>query len=63
LVLISGDGRAHRVQLATPSPRTLAVPARASVGTTLRNLAVGRYVLVIDGKPGGALVIGGAPGP
>jgi hypothetical protein len=63
LELISGDGRAHRVQLRTGRPHTLAVPAHGRAGTLLRDLRVGRYPLTVDGRRRGALVIGGAPGP
>jgi hypothetical protein len=63
LTVISGDGRAHKVVLRTPVPRTLAVPARGRASILLAGQRAGRYSLLVDGRTRGALIIGGEPGP
>jgi hypothetical protein len=63
VTLASADGRAHRVLLRTPTPHTLTVPAHGPVSTLVPGLRAGRYELDVDGAPGGALIIGGEPGP
>jgi hypothetical protein len=63
VTVISGDGRAHKAVLHTPTMYVLAVPARGRASVLIADLKVGRYALDIDGTPRGALVIGGAPGP
>jgi hypothetical protein len=63
LIVVSKDGRAHRAMLHIPHPRSITVPRNGRVEQLLPLLAVGTYRLDIDGKPRGALHIGGAPGP
>ncbi len=61
--MISGDGRAHKAVLDTPTVYVLAVPAHGRATVLIADLKTGRYRLVVDGTAGGALVIGAAPGP
>jgi hypothetical protein len=64
LIVISGDGKAHRFVLFAPSRMTgLAVPAGGRASVAVRGLPKGRYPLILDGTPRGALIIGGQPGP
>ena len=60
LTVVSSDGRAHRVVV---GGEALTVPAGAPVSTTLSGLPRGPHVLVVDGVPRGALIVGGQPGP
>lgn len=59
----SGDGKAHRVELATPEPQTLAVPAGGRATIRLGGLRAGRYEVRVDGRSAGAIVAGGEVGP
>jgi hypothetical protein len=63
LTLVSGDGRAHRVVLASATRRSLAVPAAGRASMLVAGLKVGRYAIVVDGTARGTLVIGVNPGP
>ena len=63
MTVVSGDGRSHEVVLRTEPPRALAVPAHGHATVLITGLPLGHYALDVDGKPLGALVIGGAPGP
>ena len=63
VTVISGDGRAHKAVLHTPTVYALSVPARGRATVLIADLKSGRYPLVVDGAARGALVIGGAPGP
>jgi hypothetical protein len=59
----SADGRSHRVVIHTPTPHTLTVPANGHASVFIPGLKQGRYVIAVDGKTRGALLIGGEPGP
>lgn len=64
LSVASGDGAPHRLVVATPTPRRLAVPADGRPATArLAGLRAGRYPLLLDGRRAGALVVGGEVGP
>jgi hypothetical protein len=63
LTLISSDGRAHMVVVATAKPVTLHVPAGGQASTLLKQLSPATYRLEVDGKQRGSLIIGAAPGP
>jgi hypothetical protein len=59
----SGDGRAHRVLVHAPTPRSLSVPAHGRVVVLLAGMRQGHYTIDVDGAPRGALEVGGEPGP
>jgi hypothetical protein len=63
VTVISGDGRAHKAVLHTPTVYVLAVPAHGRATVLIADLKTGRYPMDVDGTARGALVIGGAPGP
>jgi hypothetical protein len=63
ITVISGDGRAHRVLLGTPTRHTLSVPAGGRASVTVPGLRTGRYRISVDGVARGALVVGFTPGP
>jgi hypothetical protein len=63
LTVVSGDGRAHRAVLETPTPHTLTVPASGRASVSVPGLRAGRYRVEIDGVVRGALVMGVKPGP
>jgi hypothetical protein len=63
VTVISGDGRAHKAVLHTPTVYALSVPAHGRATVLITDLKTGRYPIVVDGAARGALVIGGAPGP
>jgi hypothetical protein len=63
LTVASGDGRPHRVVLRTPSPHALSVPARGRASIRIGGLRARHYDIEVDGSTGGALAIGGEPGP
>jgi hypothetical protein len=63
LTLISADGKGHLVRLNVRGDHTLRVPAGGRVSTLIAGLREGRYSLLVDGAPRGALNIGGEPGP
>jgi hypothetical protein len=60
VTLTSADGRGHRVDIAG---REVTVPANGRASLRLPGLRQGRYEVRVDGRPRGALVIGGEPGP
>lgn len=57
------DGRARRVELRTPRPQTLDVPAGERAAVRIPGLRAGRYELLLDGRAAGAIVVGGEVGP
>jgi hypothetical protein len=59
----SGDHRLHRIIVRTPRSRTLLVPAGGRSAVLIPGLRPGRYAILVDGRPRGALDIGGEPGP
>jgi hypothetical protein len=63
LSVASGDGRPHRALIKLTAPKTLNVPAQGRKSILIPGLRAGRYEIDVDGKPGGALMIGGTPGP
>ena len=63
LTIASGDSGGHTVVVKTPTPHVLAVPAHGRKAILLPGLRAGQYVIDVDGKPGGTLMIGGEPGP
>ncbi len=63
VTMTSGDQRAHRVVLRTPTPHTLSVPAGGHASILLTGLAKGSYAVEVDGATRGALTIGVQPGP
>ncbi len=63
VTVISGDGRAHKAVLHTPTVYALSVPAHGRATVLIADLKTGRYPLVVDGAARWALVICGAPGP
>jgi hypothetical protein len=63
VTISSADGHSHHVLIRTPTPHTLTVPAGGHAGVFIPGLKQGRYVIVVDGKTRGALLIGGEPGP
>jgi len=63
LIIVSGDGRSHRVVLHTPRLRSLTVAPHGRAEKLIPALRAGTYALYVDGKARGALHIGGAPGP
>ncbi|MBV9337684.1 MAG: hypothetical protein JO243_17505 [Solirubrobacterales bacterium] len=63
LTVASGDARSHRIIVRTPKPYALSVPARGRASIRIGGLRAGRYDIEVDGSTGGALAIGGEPGP
>jgi hypothetical protein len=64
IIVISRDGRSHRVLVHTPVPNTLSVPAGGRASVRIAGLRQGSYALDLDGHPGSArLEVGGEPGP
>lgn len=64
VTIVSADGKAHTVVLATPKPRTIEVPAGGRASVRLPGLRPGRYALRPTDDVGGAVVVaGGEPGP
>jgi hypothetical protein len=63
LTVISGDGKAHRVLLRTPTPHSLAVPAGGRASIIIPGQRAGTYPLSVDGTDRATLQIGGEPGP
>jgi hypothetical protein len=63
LTVVSGDGAAHRVVLASPAPQSLSVPANGRATARVAGLKKGGYPVKVDGRAAGVLVIGGQPGP
>jgi hypothetical protein len=59
----STDGHSHHVLIRTPTPHSLTVPAGGHASVLIAGLKQGRYVIAVDGKSRGALLIGGEPGP
>jgi hypothetical protein len=57
------DGRPHRVEVRTPRPQTLDVPAGGRAAVRIAGLRAGRYEVLLDGRPVGAIVAGGEVGP
>lgn len=56
----SGDGEAHRVEVAG---ETIGVPPGGSASTQIGGLRRGTYPVAVDGTPRGELVAGDEPGP
>jgi hypothetical protein len=63
VTLISADGHRHTARLATPSPKTIVVPAGGRASFRIAGLKAGQYSLYVDGLLRGALAVGGEPGP
>jgi hypothetical protein len=63
LSVTSADGRAHTVQLKADRTYGLRVPAGGRGSVRLRGQRAGEYPVIVDGRPGGRLAIGGEPGP
>jgi hypothetical protein len=63
VTVIARDGRPHRVLIRTPRPHTLVVPPAGEASILIGGLRQGLYPILLDGRPGAALVIGGEPGP
>ncbi len=63
LTVVSADGRRHRIVLATPKPHRLTVPAGGRASVLVAGQRAGHYVIDVDGRPRGALDVGGEPGP
>jgi hypothetical protein len=63
LTVSSGDGRSHHLLLRAPGPVRLTVPAHGRASVLIGGLRAGRYEISVDGASGGALIIGGEPGP
>jgi hypothetical protein len=59
----AADGKAHHLLVRTPKSHTLTVAAGARAGVRIAGLKAGRYVVELDGKPAGALLVGGDAGP
>jgi hypothetical protein len=63
ITVASADPRPHTVQVRTPVPHTLHVPAHGRAGVRIPGLRAGTYPITVDGAPRGTLAIGGEPGP
>jgi hypothetical protein len=63
LTVVSGDGKAHRVLLSSPTPHALSIPARRRASVLVTGLRAGRYRISVDGVARGVLVVGFMPGP
>ncbi len=63
LTIVAADGRAHKILLKAPQPHALSVPAGGRASVLIAGMRAGRYPLLVDGSPRGALLIGGEPGP
>jgi hypothetical protein len=61
--VVSGDGRAHKVVLKTPSPHALNVPANGRASVLIKGMKAGQFVVAVDGAAKGVLVTGAEPGP
>jgi hypothetical protein len=59
----SDDGRPHRVELRTPEPQTLDVPAGGRAAVRIGGLRAGTYAVLLDGRDAGAIAVGGEVGP
>lgn len=59
----AADGKAHRLLVQTPTPHQLTVAAGGHKVIRIAGLRAGRYVVELDGKPAGALLVGGDAGP
>ncbi|HMJ02816.1 MAG TPA: hypothetical protein VK506_07735 [Conexibacter sp.] len=57
------DGRAHRLELRTPTPHVLDVAAGGRATVRIPGLRAGRYELLLDGREAGAVIAGGEVGP
>lgn len=57
LIVVSGDGRAHRALLHIPGAKQLRVPANGPAEQLVPALPAGTYPLSIDGRPRGALYV------
>jgi hypothetical protein len=55
LIVVSKDGRAHRVRLEVPSSRPISVPPGSRVEQLLPALPSGTYGLLVDGERRAAL--------
>lgn len=63
ITIASSDVRPHTVQVRTPVPHTLRVPARGRAAVRIPGLRAGTYPITVDGARRGTLAIGGEPGP
>jgi len=61
--VMAADGKAHRLLVQTPTPHALAVAAGGRKAIRIAGLRAGRYAVELDGKPAGALLVGGDAGP
>ena len=59
LIVVSRDGRGHRVRLDTPASPPISVPANGQVEQLLPALPRGSYALIVDGRPRAMLHAGG----
>jgi hypothetical protein len=59
----SADSAAHQLALRTPTPHSLTVAAHGHASVLIAGLRAGTYAVDVDGRPKGALIIGGEPGP
>lgn len=59
----SADSTAHQLALGTPRPHSLTVAAHGHASVLIAGLRAGTYAVDVDGRPRGALLIGGEPGP
>jgi hypothetical protein len=60
LTVVSGDGKQHRVTLAS---RSLTIPAGGRASALVTGLKSGQYPVTVDGTRRGTLVMGAQPGP
>ena len=63
LSVASGDHRSHRILVRTRPPHSLRVPAGGRASILIAGLRPGHYLMLLDGRPRGALDVGGEPGP
>jgi hypothetical protein len=61
--LTAADGHPHRLLVRTPTWHVLAVAAGGHEAVRIPGLRAGRYAVELDGKPAGALLVGGDAGP
>jgi len=59
----SDDGRPHRLVLGAAPRTTLDVRAGRRAAVRIRGLRAGQYLVMLDGRPAGALLVGGEVGP
>jgi hypothetical protein len=63
LTVHAQGGKAHSLEVKTPRPKTLQVPPGKAARLLLSGLHNGSYVVEVDRRPAGKLIVGVTPGP